>query len=104
MRELPMPEECLGYGLVVPFPAYGFAALVPHNESLNSLNSRRHRSLKKKRVGATEDGSPSVAPTSVCENVRLRRVQGSCHPPPPRPTCLDPRTNEQIEGTDRPMS
>ena len=39
MRELPMPEECLGYGLVVPFPAYGFAALVPHNESLNSLNS-----------------------------------------------------------------
>ena len=32
-------EECLGYGLVVPFPAYGFAALVSHNESLNSLNS-----------------------------------------------------------------
>ena len=37
MRELPMPEECLGYGLVVPFPAYGFASLVSHNESLNSL-------------------------------------------------------------------
>ena len=34
-----LPEECLGYGLVVPFPAYGFAALVSHNESLNSLNS-----------------------------------------------------------------
>ena len=33
-----LPEECLGYGLVVPFPAYGFAALVSHNESLNSLN------------------------------------------------------------------
>ena len=32
-------EECLEYGLVVPFPAYGFAALVSHNESLNSLNS-----------------------------------------------------------------
>ena len=29
-------EECLGYGLVVPFPAYGFAALVSHNENLNS--------------------------------------------------------------------
>ena len=36
-----LPEECLGYGLVVPFPAYGFAALVPHNESLNSLNRAR---------------------------------------------------------------
>ena len=32
-------EEGLGYGLVVPFPAYGFAALVSHNENLNSLNS-----------------------------------------------------------------
>ena len=31
-------EECLEYGLVVPFPAYGFASLVSHNESLNSLN------------------------------------------------------------------
>ena len=29
-------EEGLGYGLVVPFPAYGFAALVSHNENLNS--------------------------------------------------------------------
>ena len=34
-------EECLEYGLVVPFPAYGFAALVSHNESLNSLNRWR---------------------------------------------------------------
>ena len=25
-----------GYGLVVPYPAYGFATLVPHNENLNS--------------------------------------------------------------------
>ena len=35
-------EECLEYGLVVPFPAYGFAALVSHNEShsLNSLGCR----------------------------------------------------------------
>ena len=31
-----LPEEGLGYGLVVPFPAYGFAALVSHNENLNS--------------------------------------------------------------------
>ena len=31
-----LPDECLGYGLVVPFPAYGFAALVSHNENLNS--------------------------------------------------------------------
>ena len=29
-------EEGLGYGLVVPFPAYGFATLVSHNENLNS--------------------------------------------------------------------
>ena len=29
-------EEGLEYGLVVPFPAYGFAALVSHNENLNS--------------------------------------------------------------------
>ena len=29
-------EECLEYGLVVPFPAYGFAALVSNNENLNS--------------------------------------------------------------------
>ena len=29
-------EEGLGYGLVVLFPAYGFAALVSHNENLNS--------------------------------------------------------------------
>ena len=29
-------EEGLGYGLVVPFPAYGFAALVSHNEVLNA--------------------------------------------------------------------
>ena len=34
-------EECLEYGLVVPFPAYGFASLVSHNESLNSLNSAK---------------------------------------------------------------
>ena len=32
-------EEGLGYGLVVPFPAYGFAALVSNNENLNSPNS-----------------------------------------------------------------
>ena len=31
-----LPDECLGYGLVVTFPAYGFAALVSHNENLNS--------------------------------------------------------------------
>ena len=30
-------EECLEYGLVAPFPAYGFATLVSHNENLNSL-------------------------------------------------------------------
>ena len=29
-------EECLEYGLVAPFPAYGFATLVSHNENLNS--------------------------------------------------------------------
>ena len=29
-------EEGLEYGLVVPFPAYGFASLVSHNENLNS--------------------------------------------------------------------
>ena len=46
MRELLLPEECLGYGLVVPFPAYGFAALVPHNESLNSLNSYLNSTLQ----------------------------------------------------------
>ena len=44
-----LPEECLGYGLVVPFPAYGFAALVPHNESLNSLNSGTYYGLADKR-------------------------------------------------------
>ena len=42
-----LPDECLGYGLVVPFPAYGFAALVSHNENLNSpkqgrLNSKEY--------------------------------------------------------------
>eukprot|EP00964_Phaeocystis_antarctica_P108283 scaffold72899_cov60-Phaeocystis_antarctica.AAC.3 len=30
---LVVPEEGLGYGPVVPFPAYGFASLVSHNES-----------------------------------------------------------------------
>ena len=40
-------EEGLGYGLVVLFPAYGFAALVSHNENLNSpkqgrLNSKEY--------------------------------------------------------------
>ena len=35
----PIPYMSLGYGLVVPFPAYGFAALVSNNEDLNSLNS-----------------------------------------------------------------
>ena len=39
MHGLFLLEEGLGYGLVVPFPAYGFASLVSHNESLNSLNS-----------------------------------------------------------------
>ena len=29
-----LPEEGLGYELVVPFPAYGFASLVSHNERL----------------------------------------------------------------------
>ena len=33
-----LPVECLGYGPVVPFPAYGFAALVSNSEDLNSLN------------------------------------------------------------------
>ena len=36
MHGLFLLEEGLGYGLVVPFPAYGFAALVPDNENLNS--------------------------------------------------------------------
>ena len=31
-----LPDECLGYGLVVLFPAYGFTALVSNNENLNS--------------------------------------------------------------------
>ena len=35
-----LPEEGLGHGPVVPFPAYGFAALVSHNDDLNSLNRR----------------------------------------------------------------
>ena len=35
-----LPEECLGYALVVMFPAYGFAALVSHNE-IHSLNRIR---------------------------------------------------------------
>ena len=39
-------EEGLGYGLVVPFPAYGFAALVSHNESLNSLNRSLCRAVQ----------------------------------------------------------
>ena len=30
-----LPEECLGYGLVVPFLAYRFASLVSHKNSLN---------------------------------------------------------------------
>ena len=34
-----LPEEGLGYGLVVPFLAYRLAALVSNNEDLNSLNS-----------------------------------------------------------------
>ena len=34
-----LPEEGLGHGPVVPFPAYGFAALVSNNNDLNSLNS-----------------------------------------------------------------
>ena len=42
-------EECLEYGLVVPFPAYGFASLVSHNESLNSLNSLIGERIKAKR-------------------------------------------------------
>ena len=29
-----LPAEGLGYELVVPFPAYGFASLVSHNERL----------------------------------------------------------------------
>ena len=33
-------EECLEYGLLAPFPAYGFAALVSHNENLNSPKQR----------------------------------------------------------------
>ena len=36
VHSIVLPDECLGYGLVVPFPAYGFAALVSHNENLNS--------------------------------------------------------------------
>ena len=36
MHGLFLLEEGLGYGLVAPFPAYGFATLVPHNENLNS--------------------------------------------------------------------
>ena len=35
-----LPEEGLGHGPVVPFPAYGFAALVSNNNDLNSLNRR----------------------------------------------------------------
>ena len=34
-----LPEECLGYELVVPFLAYRFASLASNNNSLNSLNS-----------------------------------------------------------------
>ena len=36
-----LPEECLGYGLVVPFLAYRFALWfrLSHNEDLNSLNT-----------------------------------------------------------------
>ena len=39
VRTLVLPEEGLGYGLVVPFLAYRLAALVSNNEDLNSLNS-----------------------------------------------------------------
>ena len=35
-HELCVVAGDLGYGLVVPFPAYGFAALVSHTENLNS--------------------------------------------------------------------
>ena len=36
-------EEGLGYGLVVPFPAYGFATLVSNNENLNSPKQPGHQ-------------------------------------------------------------
>ena len=43
-----LPDECLGYGLVVTFPAYGFAALVSHNENLNScLNSTSEEAVRR---------------------------------------------------------
>ena len=46
-----LPDECLGYGLVVPFPAYGFAALVSHNENLNSsLNRARDDVTRNERA------------------------------------------------------
>ena len=44
-------EEGLGYRLVVPLPAYGFAALVSHNENLNSPKQNEPTS---KRRGESE--------------------------------------------------
>ena len=48
-------EECLEYGLVVPFPACGFATLVSHNENLNSPKQwwRGSESEKQKRKSKT---------------------------------------------------
>ena len=58
-----LPEECLGHGPVVPFPAYGFAALVSHNYDLNSLN----------RVITTKH---AIEPGAFRLNLTTRKVKG----------------------------
>ena len=77
-----LPEECLGYGLVVPFPAYGFAALVSHNESLNSLNSLKADALS---TLFTPHARPFVRrPPSMCQKATSRhtraRVKATVNP------------------------
>ena len=42
-----LPMSLLWRGPVVPVPAYGFAALVSHNEDLNSLNSNDRRAVSR---------------------------------------------------------
>ena len=91
-----LPEECLGYGLVVPFPAYGFA-LWFRIMKLNSLNigpsGSRNRpgwwTLKRRtkklsdRVLTTSHATVSHAATQFAPEYGRylpRRSTRSCHP------------------------
>ena len=69
-----LPEEGLGYGLVVPFPAYGFAALVSHNENLNSPKqgaTDRHRETRD--LSASYVLLPAPAYLHCPDKPRIRR-------------------------------